>query len=63
MAERDRTSSVVWAPWVLAAITLFGLIAALVGGPAFAPAAWLALLAPIVVAAQRMTRRIKGPPR
>ena len=65
MAERGPASSVarsvVWAPWLLAAITLGGLVLALVGGPAFAWAAWLAMLAPILVAVQRLTRLLKGP--
>lgn len=48
--RRDEFLSVWTAPFVMAALTLFGLLAALLGSGAWHWVAWLALAAPVLTA-------------
>jgi hypothetical protein len=43
-------------PLLIAAVTIFGLVAALWGGPAWRWASWIALAAPLAVIALRVLR-------
>ena len=56
MAEPRSFRRVFGAPLIIAAVTVIGLSAALLGGAAWAPVSWIALAAPLAVIALKLRR-------
>ena len=56
MAEPGSFRRVFGAPLIIAAITVVGLCAALLGGAPWAPVSWIALAAPLAVIVVKLRR-------